>query len=77
MKIFTEKALEKYVDEKVQRIRDWDIHVREIDRLTVENHKLAERVEELERQVKEICKKAHENNEIIEAIKRTGSISVK
>jgi len=77
MKIFTEKALNKYVDEKVQRIRDRDNYVRDMDRLNAEHYKLAERVEELERQVKEICKKAHENNEIIEAIKRTGSISVK
>lgn len=43
MKIFTEKALKKYVDEKVQRIRDWDNYVRDIDRLSSENYKLAER----------------------------------
>lgn len=76
MKIFTEKALNKYVDEKVQRIRDWDIHVREIDRLSSENYKLAERVKELERLVDEIRRKHSEDHEVCDAIRRTGAISV-
>ena len=48
MKIFTEKALEKYVDEKMRQIKEREICLREIDRMDAEHRKLAERVEALE-----------------------------
>ena len=48
MKIFTEKALEKYVEEKMRRIRERENYVRDMDRLNAEHYKLVERVEALE-----------------------------
>lgn len=83
MKIFTEKALAKYVDEKIQRVRDWDIQVRETDRLNreiyslnAEHCKLAERVKELERRVDEIRRKHSEDHEVCEAIRKSGAIRI-
>ncbi len=76
MKIFTEKALEKYVDEKMRQIREREICLREIDRMDAEHYKLAVRVEELERLVDEIRRKHSEDHEVCEAIRKSGTIRI-